>query len=137
MARPIQRHCSPCSEKSNSTRVICGRSSPLSLRPTSRTRAIRARAFSSRASRRRNPASQRPASNSGSPISSIPQTLKFVRRELQPYLENRRSSEEEAFLASPEAQDDKAQKSGHFLLDSLKIQDVAQPKACRLSAGGP
>ena len=46
-------------------------------------------------------------------------------------------SEEEAFLASPEAQDDKAQKSGHFLLESLKIQDAAQPKACRLSAGGP
>ncbi len=46
-------------------------------------------------------------------------------------------TEEEAFLSSPEAQDDNTQKGGHVWLDSLKKQDAAPVKACRLASGGP
>jgi tetratricopeptide (TPR) repeat protein len=44
--------------------------------------------------------------------------------------------EEEAFLAAPEAQDEMTQKGGHFILESLKKEDAAPVKACRLASGG-
>ena len=45
-------------------------------------------------------------------------------------------AEEEAFLAAPEARDEMTQKGGHFMLESLKKQDAAPGKACRLASGG-